>query len=456
MRFCLSLAVLGAGFATASVAHAAGSLVPNADFDTGLEGWTQLGTGTASFDGSVGIPTPGSAHLVPDSAGGMGLVSACIEVDNSVSMDLRVNAFGGAGYVSAGVNAFSDSGCTTALSTIGTPALPVLNMELNLFDFALPARTHSANLSLSAFSISGGTLADAHFDHVEFGPTGTLFGSGISITQQGLSGAWYNPLTSGQGFEVVISQDRVFLNESALFGAWFTFDTTAGSTDSQRWYSFQTSRIEANLTSASVSIYQNVGGNFDAPPMTSATPVGQGTLRFETCDSGFFAYAFDDGRSGTIPLTRLLPNVTCDESSAPTDPPSDFGLTGAWYDPSTSGQGFIVHVDPVDTQVFIGWYTYALDGETLGPSGQRWFSAQAAYTPGATTMDLMLYTSTGGTFDSGDPAVTTDPVGTATIVFTNCFAATFTYEFTSGEFSGTSGTISLTRLETPLTSCDLP
>jgi hypothetical protein len=50
-------------------------------------------------------------------------------------------------------------------------------------------------------------------------------------------------------------------------------------------------------------------------------------------------YTFTDGsgRSGTVPMTRLLPSVTC-SSSGPETPNADFGYSGNWYDKATSGQ----------------------------------------------------------------------------------------------------------------------
>ena len=130
-------------------------------------------------------------------------------------------------------------------------------------------------------------------------------------------------------------------------------------------------------------------------------------------------------------------------------------MSGAWYDTAIGGQGFIINVNPVDAQVFLGWYSYALDGEDAGASGQRWFSAQSPYTVGSTTMELGIYASTGGSLDSGAVPATTSPVGTATLTFASCTAATLDYVFTAGEMSGESGTINLTRLGAPLASCGL-
>jgi hypothetical protein len=206
-------------------------------------------------------------------------------------------------------------------------------------------------------------------------------------------------------------------------------------------------------TTADLTIYQNLGGTFDAPPSTSAVPVGSGTLSFESCTSGAFTYAFDDGRTGTVPLQNLLPNVECVTTGEPANPPSDFGLSGAWYEPATGGQGFVININPVAAQVFVGWYTYAADGDT-SETGQRWFSAQGSYTVGSSTMELAVFESTGGTFGSSDTEVTTNPVGTAQISFSNCTMATFGYELTAGELNGSTGLIDLTRLGVSPVSCD--
>jgi hypothetical protein len=273
----------------------------------------------------------------------------------------------------------------------------------------------------------------------------------VNVNQEGLSGTWYNPATSGQGMQFQFSPDDSNPGEGTLFGAWFTYDIVAGTENSQRWYSVQTG-LMGDGESQDVEIYRNTDGNFDAGPVTSAEQVGTGTLTFPTCDTGEFAYTLDDGRAGTIPLRRLLPNVDCVTTGVPTNPPSDFGYTGAWYNPATSGQGMLIEVNPGDAHVFAGWYSYAEDGEGQGAAGQRWFSGQAPYTVGDRTFDLTVYASTGGVFDTGG-GVSTDPVGTATLTFTSCTEGTFDYTFTAGELTGMSGSIPLTRLGPVPQSC---
>jgi hypothetical protein len=447
-----TLVVLLSGVLVPLAAQAA-NLVENPDFDNGLDGWSLASeTGTIDIDTEHGLPSAPALHLAGDSTSGAAAQSDCITIDDSANIDLHALVRPSGGTAALVVQPYSDDACATPLDPVSTPALDANSewQELALTDAALPEGTLSARVVLYSSLGSTDSIGDALFDHVAFGPTGTV-PYALDVSQEGLTGAWYNPASSGQGFEFVMSPgDPVY-----LFGAWYTFGTAIGGPETQRWFSLDSS-IEPGATSTDVTIYQNTGGNFLAPPITSATAVGSGTLTFYSCTSGLFTYAFDDGPSGSIPLLALMPNVECADTgtSTTTPPPSDFGLSGTWFDPATAGQGFIVNVNPVNMQVFLGWYTYAIDGESQGEAGQRWFSAQGAHTTSGTNAldDLTIYESTGGTFDAPD-VVTTTPVGTATLTFDSCTSATFDYAFTAGEMSGKSGTIALTRLGTPLASC---
>lgn len=434
----------------------AANLIVNPDFDNGLDGWTTFtaGNGTATLDATTGSPSAPSIHLVSDPAvADVSVSSSCMAIDDSNNVDLYTNIKGNGGFAIAAINAYSDASCVNGLSAINSDSFPATGTwgTYSMADVALPDGTQSAKVVLTVTMGSSDSAGDANFDHVAFGPTGTVFAS-VNINQEGLSGTWYNPATSGQGMQFQFSPDDSNPGQGSLFGAWYTYDISAGDTSTQRWYSVE-SGIPGDEQSASVTIFQNTGGNFDAPPMTSAVAVGAGTLSFDTCVSGSFSYTFTDGRSGTIPLQRLLPNVSCVETGTPTNPTSDFGLSGAWYNATTSGQGMLIEINPSDSEAFIGWYTYAAAGESSGAAGQRWFSAQSTYTVGSNTADLTIFESTGGIFNSSGGVVTTNPVGSATLTFTSCNDATFNYSFTAGELNGRTGTIPLTRLgETPV-SC---
>ncbi len=268
----------------------------------------------------------------------------------------------------------------------------------------------------------------------------------IELNQHGLTGSWYEPATGGQGFEVEIFPDRS-PGTGLAFLSWFTYDTLAGGAERQRWYTLS-GNVVSGLPSATLTIYQNIGGNFNAPPVTMAQPVGSATLSFDTCTSGKLDYSFTDGtgRAGSIPLSRLTQNVTCSTTSArPTN--GDFSFSGNWFSQATSGQGFTIEVNPTSRALFAAWYTSAPNGASAGAAGQRWYTAQATYAPGARSIPVLIYESKGGVFDTPTPpGQATVAVGSGSIVFQSCSAATMSYVFTGGSSSGMSGTIALTRV----------
>ena len=51
--------------------------------------------------------------------------------------------------------------------------------------------------------------------------------------------------------------------------SWFTFDTANGGAERQRWYTLQ-GEVVTGQSNASLTIYQNTGGNFNAAPVTNA------------------------------------------------------------------------------------------------------------------------------------------------------------------------------------------
>ena len=268
----------------------------------------------------------------------------------------------------------------------------------------------------------------------------------LDLNQHGLTGSWYEPVTSGQGFVVEVYPDLAAAGTGLVFVSWFTYDTIVGGPERQRWYTL--SGPVASGQPASLIIYQNTGGNFNAAPITAANPVGTATLSFDSCVSGHLSYHFTDGsgRAGDIPLTRITKNETCSTTGArPTN--ADFALSGNWYDPATSGQGLTVEVNPDSNVLFFAWYTYAPNGAYAGAAGQRWYTAQGAFAPGTRSVPVTIYETTGGSFDSiTDPAPRTVEVGAGTVTFQSCSSATLSFGFTGGSSSGAAATIALKRV----------
>ena len=272
----------------------------------------------------------------------------------------------------------------------------------------------------------------------------------VEQDQKGLTGLWYDPTTSGQGFGIEFFPDLSAAGEGAVFGTWFSYASTVGGAEQQRWYTFE-GPVVAGAATAFAQIYENDGGNFAAPPITSSRSVGTAMLNFSSCTRGQLTYEFSDGsaRKGIIPLSRLTPNVIC--AAPPTSATNaDFALSGNWYDATTSGQGFFVEMNPLAPICFFAWYTYAQNGQAIGgAASQRWFTAQTTYAPGARTFSMPLFLTTGGLFDTPTvplPSTQSLAVGTSTLAFASCTRATLTYAFSAGPNAGRSGTIALTRV----------
>jgi YVTN family beta-propeller protein len=362
---------------------------------------------------------------------------------------VAVNPPGTRAYVSS-VGSNTVSVVDTAASAIVATA-PVGAAPINLAVDPAGTRVYVANGTSNSVSVID-TATNSVVATIPLArPGGVAFGAAvapsINLNQHGLTGSWFQMLTAGQGVEVEVYQDLVAPGTGFMQSAWFTYDYKAfGGSSSQRWYTFS-GNVQSGQPSATLTLYENTGGNFDAPPVTMATPVGSVVVSAADCNhlTMTFSFTYGSARSGMVPMTRLLPNVTC-VASGPETPNADFGYSGNWLDKTTSGQGIVFELNPNQPLAWLTWYTYAPNGQVQGEAGQRWYTAQAAYTPGARTVPMTLYETTGGLFDQSTPTPTTVPVGVATATFTSCTALQLDFNFTAGSSAGASGTINMTRV----------
>jgi plastocyanin len=273
--------------------------------------------------------------------------------------------------------------------------------------------------------------------------------------QAGLSGSWANPATDSQGFVLDVAPDFYGQGTALLFGGWFTYDIDAAR--GLRWYTIQGRLGPSNA--ATMGIYQTLGGRFDSAQATSTQAVGTTTVRFDDCSRGSLDYHFDDGRQGTIALTRLLNNVTCSAGN-PGEPPrqqaGNAAWTGAWADVTNSGQGLIMEFNPIQNLMFAAWYTFGADGTANGGAqSQNWYTLQAQAPAGANAIhDIGIYATNGGVFDQ-HATTATARVGSADLSMLGCTSATLAYRFSDGANAGRAGTLHLTRLSPASTTCQL-
>jgi hypothetical protein len=305
-RFTL-LRSIGLAVLIGGAAQAQDNLVMNPGFDTDLTGWANLFGRPAVWsplDASAS-PDSGSARVSNDAGGGAGtpvVLTQCFPLSASTEYRLRVQALvptGQAQFTTANTFAlvFGSSDCSgeaLQISTVGVFSPGQWELGEEIFQSAVGAR--SVQIGLGVSKPEGVTeLTTAHFDNLSLRPTGA---PNVLVIDERLSGSWFNPATSGQGFYLDIAPSI-----NLFFGGWFTWTDVPGQYD---WLTVQ-GGYSGEV--ALVPIYRTSGGAFNQPVPTSTVPVGIAEFRFFSCSSAEVRFEFTAGGGPTtIPLQRVTPN----------------------------------------------------------------------------------------------------------------------------------------------------
>jgi hypothetical protein len=263
----------------------------------------------------------------------------------------------------------------------------------------------------------------------------------------GISGNWYDPGHDGEGWFVEV------LDESRALVYWFTYTPPAvGGAGGQAWIGgvgeIQGSSIVVPAAASFISKGPSFGPEFD-PEQVALRPWGKFVLSFADCDSGLMYYRSDDPDygNGSLDLTRLtaIDGLGCNNPDQAAAPPPQAGddfavtpaLSGAWYDPSHSGEGWLLEILD-DARALLAWFSYSAEGD------QAWFYSLGRIEGSNISFDLLAPAGTdfGPTFDPGE--VVRPPWGTATFTFEDCDSGWMTYAAESAEYG--SGSLQLTRL----------
>lgn len=132
-------------------------------------------------------------------------------------------------------------------------------------------------------------------------------------------------------------------------------------------------------------------------------------------------------------------------------PPAPFfissTMSGGWFYPPTSGQGFLMDVFDSSNQLFLAWFTYDLQrpdsGVTamIGEPGHRWMTALGPFD--GNTAELKIFWNAGMIFDSANPPTEQTQDGEMTVEFSDCATGLVTYDLGS---SGARGEVPIQRL----------
>ncbi|MDX1571176.1 MAG: hypothetical protein R3200_11870 [Xanthomonadales bacterium] len=105
------------------------------------------------------------------------------------------------------------------------------------------------------------------------------------------------------------------------------------------------------------------------------------------------------------------------------------GISGAWLNPQTPGQGFLIDVEPEGQFIFIAWFTYEALDSKVGAPEHRWLTAQGNYA--GDTAEIPISVTSGGAFDSNQATETVES-GMLTISFQDCTRGTVSYSLDEG------------------------
>jgi plastocyanin len=135
----------------------------------------------------------------------------------------------------------------------------------------------------------------------------------------GLTGSWFNPETGGQGFLFDVLPDGP--EGPSLVVYWFAYSDQVGGPEEQRWFVAQGGYSPGDDT-VQLEILMVTGGVFDQPDPVDLNVIGVAELVFEDCMNATLTYDIDldddpgANMSGSIPVTRLSPDVMCEELNA--------------------------------------------------------------------------------------------------------------------------------------------
>lgn len=287
------------------------------------------------------------------------------------------------------------------------------------------------------------------------------FDSAPPLSQGALRGAWSMPGVPGQGLflDFLPDADRVY-------GGWFTHRSEGGHDPAGlRWYLLVAQGTEQD-GSVHFSIESSESGAFATAGNVSSRSVGSARLNLLDCNHANFAYTFDNDalsfEDGAIALERSTPasfvcNDTRDGPVVPVAAPArglDARFGGAWQIDGVSGQGIAFDLRPpttADPGLFAGaWFTFDPEAANDDPTAQHWFTLAGDLGEAADgRLSVPIYRTIGGALDR-EASNNTWRVGTATLTFLECDAATFEYRFDDSEvahgFARLSGTAELSRV----------
>lgn len=243
---------------------------------------------------------------------------------------------------------------------------------------------------------------------------------GESHDLAGLTGAWFDPATSGQGFNLQMAS-------GGLFGYYYGYDDQGRDL----WLLIDTHDEPIEFGQPfSVEVFSPDSGVFGDPGGVASW--GEVTLRFDSCESG---HAHLTNHSGDMvqdfelePLAlvdgadRENCRVSVNEGNSLVD------LNAAWFEPRTSGQGW--NLVRTAAGLFGYFYGYTASGDPLWLITEEVIGDIELDQPAEYT--LLTNQSDGASFEFPTASTDLEPWGEATMTFDDCRSGTAQMEGIDG------------------------
>lgn len=287
-------------------------------------------------------------------------------------------------------------------------------------------------------SLACGSVA-AHDDGTPPPAGGTAFWAGPAM-----SGAWFDPARSGEGWMIEMQPD------GTAVGVWFTY-APEGEAAGQRWVLASGGRVHADhiaFDSALVMSGARFGPGFD-PADVEIAPWGTLDFTFADCNHGELQFEGPAAYgSGTRSFQRSI--ALADTGCTLTRPLTARGaraqaglqsVAGTWFDPTHNGEGVILQPITADA-ISTTWFSYTPDGEAA------WFTGIGTLQDDVLVVEAMTRpqgTRFGDGFDPDD--VVAQPWGRVEIDFSACNAGELRYTALDAAYG--SGTLQLQRATQP-------